>query len=55
MAIMMISLYDSSRSRVDAKKKMAVDNVKKIRSGSRFFNFFLNLFSCLLSIYIYII
>lgn len=55
MAIMMISLYDSSKRRVDAKKKMVVDNVKKIRSGSRFFNFFLILFSCLLSIYIYII
>ena len=39
MAIMMMSLYDSSRSRADARKKMVVDNVKKIRSGSRFFNF----------------
>ena len=40
MAIMMMSLYDSSRSRAEARKKMVVDNVRKTRSGIRLFNFF---------------
>jgi hypothetical protein len=34
---------------------MVVDNVRKIRSGIRFFNFFLKLFFFLVSISIYII
>ncbi len=49
MAMIMMSLYDSSRSRAEARKKIVVDNVKKIRSGSRFFSFcFQVIFSSLL-------
>ena len=39
MAIIIISLYDSSSRRAEARKKIVVDIVKKIRSGSRFFIF----------------